>query len=621
MSKLLPSFLIGFSTIALLACGGGGGSSSVATTSNPIQARMLASPVGAGSAQCTNGGTRIDAWLDSNANGIMDPGEVSTTQYICAAVTNDMLTAGVNALVKMVAEPAGANCANGGQKISVGLDANGNAVLDASEVTSDAYLCNGTAGASGSSGLTTLMTTNTLSIADPHCAYGGTQFQLGLDTNGDGVLDSSEVTSTSYACNGAPGPAGPGVSWVDVTSTLVQAAPNTGYMADSTLQVAVTLPPSASLKKGDLVQVSGMGSGGWKVVQNADQNIATQVLGASGMVWTQTSAPTASRVASSADGTHLATALLGGGINTSADSGGTWTKTTAPNAMWQSIASSADGIHLVAVADPGGIYISNNSGVTWTQALAPLAYWSSVASSSDGIHLVAVAYGGWGSNGGFVPNTGGVYTSIDSGGTWNQTSAPLANWTSVASSADGTHLVATVSPGNIYESVDSGGTWLLTMAPSTYWTSIASSYDGTHLIASVSGPGGGIYTSINGGGGPWTQALAPTTHWASVASSSDGTHLVAVGLDIGIYTSVNSGSTWAQSKTTSSSWSAVASSSDGLHLLAADGNRGIYTSALHTSPGTTGSISGSQFDAIDLQYVGNGTFMILNYAGNDLVVN
>ena len=39
--------------------------------------------------------------------------------------------------------------------------------------------------------------------------------------------------------------------------------------------------------------------------------------------------------------------------------------------------------------------------------------------------------------------------------TWTQTSAPITNWTAVASSADGTKLVAGVYNGQIYTSIPS----------------------------------------------------------------------------------------------------------------------------------------------------------------------
>jgi hypothetical protein len=59
-------------------------------------------------------------------------------------------TNGLNALIKTTTEPAGSNCTNGGTKIETGLDANGNGILDVSEVNTSLtqYTCNG----SGTSG-------------------------------------------------------------------------------------------------------------------------------------------------------------------------------------------------------------------------------------------------------------------------------------------------------------------------------------------------------------------------------------------------------------------------------------------------------------------------------------
>ena len=65
-------------------------------------------------------------------------------------------------------------------------------------------------------------------------------------------------------------------------------------------------------------------------------------------------------VASSADGTKLAAAVLGGEIYTSSDSGVTWTARASPR-NWFSIASSADGTKLVAAVAVGHIYTSGAS--------------------------------------------------------------------------------------------------------------------------------------------------------------------------------------------------------------------------------------------------------------------
>jgi hypothetical protein len=52
----------------------------------------------------------------------------------------------------------------------------------------------------------------------------------------------------------------------------------------------------------------------------------------------------------------------------------------------------------------------------------------------------------------------------------------------VASSADGTRLVAVTYGGSIYVSQDSGVTWSQ-RASSQYWIGVASSAEGTKLVA------------------------------------------------------------------------------------------------------------------------------------------
>lgn len=73
---------------------------------------------------------------------------------------------------------------------------------------------------------------------------------------------------------GPQGPPGTGIPWVNVTGTSQQAISNTGYLANNAAQVTITLPASPAL--GDIVRVSGIGAGGWKIAYNAGQSILTQ---------------------------------------------------------------------------------------------------------------------------------------------------------------------------------------------------------------------------------------------------------------------------------------------------------------------------------------------------------
>lgn len=81
-------------------------------------------------------------------------------------------------------------------------------------------------------------------------------------------------------------------------------------------------------------------------------------------------------------------------------------------------------------------------GVTWT-ARDSARDWRGVASSSDGTKLVATVLAGQ------------LYTSTDSGVTWTARESVRA-WREVASSSDGVKLVATVAAGQTYTSTD---TW------------------------------------------------------------------------------------------------------------------------------------------------------------------
>jgi len=192
--------------------------------------------------------------------------------------------------------------------------------------------------------------------------------------------------------------------------------------------------------------------------------------------------------------------------------------------------------------------------------------WQFVASSSDGTKLVAVA-----SVGQSVTGPGQIYTSTDSGVSWTARDSDR-NWISVASSSDGTKLVAVVWNGQIYTSTDSGMIWTARDGIRD-WQSVASSSDGTKLVAVVYREQ--IYTSADSGV-TWT-VRDISRAWESVASSSDGTKLVAVGGQI--FTSTNSGVSWtARATDIQSAWRSVASSSDGTKLVAVVNGGQIYTS-------------------------------------------
>ena len=193
-----------------------------------------------GDENCPEGGYKIEVGLDSNRDGELDPSNIESTWYVCngpEGTDGGDGADGKEALVNTTPEEPGENCVHGGYKVESGVDANGNGVLDPSEVSSTSYVCNGEPGATGQEGAKALVNT-TPEEPGENCAHGGYKVESGVDLDGDGVLDPSEVTSTSYLCNGEPGAAG---LTALVELTVLEAGdehcPAGGYMVESGLDV------------------------------------------------------------------------------------------------------------------------------------------------------------------------------------------------------------------------------------------------------------------------------------------------------------------------------------------------------------------------------------------------
>jgi hypothetical protein len=214
----------------------------------------------------------------------------------------------------------------------------------------------------------------------------------------------------------------------------------------------------------------------------------------------------------------------------------------------------------------------------------PNENWDSVASSADGSVLVAVANMANGAS-----PAGPIIISTNSGTAWSiATGAPTNGfWETVACSADGSKMIAAGGGGDsiigpIYTSADMGVTWVSNNAPVINWQSVASSADGTRLVAAAE-LNQVIYTSTNSGA-VWTQATnAPKVSWFSVALSAEGTKLAAVANgSANIFTSPDFGTTWITNNVPIGSpqgiqrnWSSIASSADGSKLIAAGGVQGF----------------------------------------------
>ncbi|MBX3290778.1 MAG: hypothetical protein KF855_15795 [Acidobacteria bacterium] len=395
--------------------------------------------------------------------------------------------------------------------------------------------------------------------------------------------------------------------WNVVSGTSVTASPNNAYVATNAGQTVITLPASAN--PGDVIKIRSQGDGGFRISQQAGQQILASNIPNNTFVFHPKGNNGSWRsITSSADGSKLA-AVSNNALFTSTDSGETWTQqNTGGSGNWVSITSSADGTKLAAVrTNISGerIYTSTDSGVTWT-IREHIRLWQSITSSADGTILAA------------GDNNGRIYISADSGETWVIRSLGSQVLRAITSSADGTKLAATGTGtfgSQIYTSTDSGLTWTARES-NRQWNSITSSADGTKLAAVVLN--GHIYTSTDSGI-TWTARMTDANrNWPSITSSADGTKLAAVVLGGQIWISTDSGSTWT-ARGSNRQWASITSSADGTKLAAGVSGGQIYTrgpALPATTAGTAGYLTGGKFSTIELVYIGSGQFVAVNATGN-----
>jgi hypothetical protein len=137
---------------------------------------------------CSEGGFHVVSGLDADGDGALGAAEARSSEYVCDGQP------GASGIIVMTPEPAGARCAAGGVYVRSGQDSNRDGSLQASEVTSDAYVCNGRDGHSS------LIRQTVIPIGSPSCIGGGVLVESGIDQDDDGVLEDSEVTAANQVC-------------------------------------------------------------------------------------------------------------------------------------------------------------------------------------------------------------------------------------------------------------------------------------------------------------------------------------------------------------------------------------------------------------------------------------
>ncbi|MBS1768199.1 MAG: hypothetical protein JSS77_00910 [Acidobacteria bacterium] len=443
---------------------------------------------------------------------------------------------------------------------------------------------------------------NAVDLTNAQTVGGNKTFTGILSGNGSGLLN-------------VPGT----LKWNVSSANSVQLQSNNGYvLTNSAGSATVTLPASPNV--GDVVRVIEKGTGGFTLAMNSGQSILDWATTHQETIWTRQYTTNAfpatsvyAAIASSSDGTRLATVEYPGYLITSQNSGQTWTSPMPSDQRnYTSVAMSSDGSKMITGVEGGYLYTSTDWGVTWTPRFADAGRsWYSVAMSSDGSKLYAA-------------NNQGVYSSTNGGVSWTQRKTAV-HIGYLAASADGAKLVFAENLGDVWTSTDSGATWTdrLTISPYNQWQSVASSSDGSKLVA-VSDPG---YLWLSSDSGvTWTQKLispsGANTAWASVSMSSDGTRIAAaVSTLSGIYPgkvliSYDGGNSWTPTGV-GTSWNAITVAGNGSRISAAmyDGvlNK-LYSGPISTTM-IVDTITGIKDSAVELVYIGNNQFAMVSSNG------
>ena len=177
-------------------------------------------------ANCATGGLRISVGIDANNDGNLTSDEIDFTEYVCNGVDG---ADAVAQLTNVAAVLGGVNCASGGLRFDVGPDTNGNDVLDTEEIAFTNYVCNGEGE----------LVSVTAEAAGVNCPLGGTRIDTGSDKDGSGVLDVEEIESTNYVCDGGVGEIVSAFDEVNVNVNVNMGAPQV------TLQMATLNAPAA----------------------------------------------------------------------------------------------------------------------------------------------------------------------------------------------------------------------------------------------------------------------------------------------------------------------------------------------------------------------------------------
>lgn len=292
------------------------------------------------------------------------------------------------------------------------------------------------------------------------------------------------------------------VGWIATNGPAIQAVRDHGYMLTGPGLSTVILPPvsGAGLTPGDIIRVSGAGSGGWLVLTNAGETILGNFASYVNSYPVATNGGDYYDVAASADGTLLYAVGNGiAGVSASTDAGHTWNRvgSTYISGAYYSLACSVNGRIVYASPSGGGVVKkSTDSGATWSSTTTSTAAGAFVGCTADGgtLFINNIACSGNGTNLARLIS-GVISVSTNAGSTWFTIPAPPGTVSCLAASSDCSRLVTGTTGGTLYASSDLGAIWTAVTATGQAWSGAWMSPDGLKFAATISGssPGGAVF--------------------------------------------------------------------------------------------------------------------------------
>lgn len=180
----------------LYACGGGSGGSDAANDEpGDRSVATRTSPLPPNDPDCPGGGILVETGIDVNANGLLDNNEVDQSEKVCNGIN------GLNALVLITPEPNGANCARGGWRVDSGIDLDDDSVLDPGEITSTAYICNANDGQANWRGMETISDNNFVNSDNPQVSLNDNGDGIAVWNQAPGLAMFNDIRASRFDRN------------------------------------------------------------------------------------------------------------------------------------------------------------------------------------------------------------------------------------------------------------------------------------------------------------------------------------------------------------------------------------------------------------------------------------